>query len=70
MKGMRLKADTKTRVLAAICKLCPFCIAARRVPGSAYAKKLHKIEKHCPFCNAYSKLRTDNSNASKAGEPR
>jgi hypothetical protein len=61
-----LKIDIKTKVLAAFCRVCPFCIAARQWPGSAYAKKLKKIEKNCPFCKAYSKLKAYNSNASKS----
>jgi hypothetical protein len=55
--------QTKTKLLAMVCKLCPFCIVARRWPNSAYAKKLKEIEKHCCFCKAYSKLKTDNSSA-------
>jgi hypothetical protein len=65
LKGAQLKIDTKTKVLAAFCKVCPFCIAARHCPNSAYAKKLKEIEKNCPFCKAYSKLKAYNSNTSR-----
>ena len=57
MKDSRSDIDKKTKILAMFCKLCPFCVAARQWPYSAYAKKLREIEKHCPFCNAYSKLK-------------
>jgi len=53
--------QTKTRLLAAICKLCPFCTAARRWPNSAYARKLKKIEKFCGPCKAYLKLKQKNN---------
>jgi len=56
-KGLRLKIDIKTKVLAAFCRVCPFCIAARHWPDSSYAKKLKEIEKNCPFCKAYLKLK-------------
>jgi len=49
--------------------MCPFCIAARQWPNSAYAKKLKAIEKNCPFCNAYSKLKAHNSNISEPELP-
>jgi len=69
MKGLRLKIDIKTKVLAAFCRICPFCIAARQWPDSTYAKKLKEIEKNCPFCKAYSTLKAHNSNISKADLP-
>jgi len=64
-----LKIDKKTKVLAGFCRVCPFCIAARQWPNSAYAKKLKAIEKNCPFCNAYSKLKAHNSNISEPELP-
>jgi hypothetical protein len=58
-KGLRVKTNMKTKVLAAFCRVCPFCIAARKWPNSAYAKKLKEIEKNCPFCKAYSRLKAN-----------
>lgn len=55
LESLRLKTDMKTKALAAVCRICPFCIAARKWPESAYAKKLKKIEKNCCFCRAYHK---------------
>ena len=64
MKGERSEIDTKTKIMAVFCKFCPFCIVARQWPDSAYAKKLRDVEKHCPFCKAYSELKAYNSNTS------
>lgn len=47
------------RTLAFFCKICPFCIAARKVPDSTYAKTLARLEKYCPACNAYKALYGD-----------
>jgi hypothetical protein len=44
------------KILAAICGLCPFCIARRKWPDSFYGRFMVKIEKHCPFCKAYDEL--------------
>jgi hypothetical protein len=52
-----MNIDKKTKALASVCKACPFCIVARRIPNSAYAKTLKKIEKNCPFCKAYARLK-------------
>ncbi len=46
------------RFLAFLCSICPFCIAARHWPQSAYARKLHALEKNCPACRAYRELHT------------
>ncbi|NCC49920.1 MAG: hypothetical protein EOM20_01765 [Spartobacteria bacterium] len=48
--------DGKTKVLAFLCKVCPFCIAARAFPDSAYAKAMRKAEAECPACRAYDAL--------------
>jgi hypothetical protein len=45
------------RVLATICSICPFCIARRRWPDSAYGRFMRRIEAICPFCRAYDRLR-------------
>jgi len=57
--------DKKTKIMATVCKCCPFCLAARKWPRSAYAKKLEKLEKNCPFCRAYSRLKQSESNVSE-----
>jgi len=43
------------RFLAAICRICPFCIARRRWPDSAYGRFMRQIEANCPFCRAYDR---------------
>jgi hypothetical protein len=45
-----------TRILAFICRICPFCISARRWPESKFAKKLREVERNCPACRAYAEL--------------
>ena len=59
-----MEVDRKTKIMAAVCKFCPFCIAARKWPDSAYAKKLKKLEKNCLFCKAYSRLKQSEQNTS------
>jgi len=51
----------KNKILAFICKVCPFCIAARLFPNSKYAEKMKKLENDCPACKAY-KDQLDNNN--------
>jgi rubrerythrin len=46
----------KTRLLAFACRICPACNAGRLWPESGFAKKLAKVEKNCPACNAYKQL--------------
>ncbi|MCX7011665.1 MAG: hypothetical protein NTW86_03705 [Candidatus Sumerlaeota bacterium] len=41
------------RILALVCAICPFCIAKRQWPDSAYARKMNELEKDCPCCRAY-----------------
>ena len=43
------------RVLAFLCRICPFCICARQWPESGFAKVLARIEKLCPACIAYAR---------------
>jgi hypothetical protein len=45
------------RFLALLCRICPFCIAARRWPDSAYARTLTRLERDCPACRAYARLK-------------
>jgi len=45
-----------TKLLAVCCRICPFCIAARKWPDSALAKKLRQAEKSCPACKAYAQV--------------
>lgn len=44
------------KFLAFLCKICPFCIAARMFPVSGYAKMLKDVEKNCPACKAYAEI--------------
>jgi hypothetical protein len=46
----------KIRALAFLCRVCPVCVVARRVPGSAFAKKLASMEKGCPACRAHHEV--------------
>jgi len=39
--------------LARVCSVCPFCIARRRSPESAYGRIMRRVKKVCPFCRAY-----------------
>jgi len=54
-----MKHDTFTRLKAFICNVCPFCIAARKWPGSKFARKLRNIERKCPCCRAYARIMAD-----------
>jgi hypothetical protein len=49
------------RMLAAVCSVCPFCIARRRFPKSGYARFMAKMEEGCPFCRAYEELEAERS---------
>jgi len=46
----------QTRLLAWLCRLCPFCNAARLWPRSGFARKLAEVEKDCPACRAYRQV--------------
>jgi rubrerythrin len=39
-----------------VCRVCPFCVAARAFPGSAYARALAAAERKCPFCLAHARV--------------
>ena len=45
------------RLLAAVCRVCPCCVIARRWPNSAFARQFRKVQAHCPFCKAHEKVR-------------
>ncbi|MBN1268850.1 MAG: hypothetical protein JXB04_04625 [Kiritimatiellae bacterium] len=49
--------STSTRLLAAVCAVCPFCILARMFPKSGYARFMQKVESNCPACKAYAKMK-------------
>jgi len=53
------------RLLAAVCRVCPWCIARRHWPESAYARFMRAIEKWCPFCRAYDRLEARRDETSK-----
>jgi len=42
-----------TKILAQVCRGCPLCILRRRYPASAFARLAARIERRCPFCQAY-----------------
>ena len=46
----------KTKFLAFLCTICPFCIAARCFPKSKYAEAMKKAEANCPACKAYDEV--------------
>lgn len=48
-------------LLAKVCRICPFCIARRKWPGSRYGRFMAVIERYCPFCRAYDRLHEDES---------
>jgi len=45
-----------TKILASVCRFCPACIFKRRLPGSAYARIMSRLEWACPFCRAYDTM--------------
>lgn len=53
------------RLLASVCAICPICIYTRRNPKSAASKKLVALEKGCPFCAAYIKLKSQERDSGK-----
>ncbi|MHC9540107.1 MAG: hypothetical protein AB9903_11355 [Vulcanimicrobiota bacterium] len=53
----RIKMTFLDKVLASVCTICPLCILKRRFPDSAFSRFIEKVEKCCPFCNAYRKNR-------------
>ena len=59
---MRYGADLITNMLASACRVCPLCICARRWPASRFAKAIQKIERSCPACKAYAKMREKQQN--------
>ncbi|MEW5819584.1 MAG: hypothetical protein AB1782_05285 [Cyanobacteriota bacterium] len=46
------------KLLAFLCKICPFCIVARKFPETGFAKKLAEAEQDCPACKAYKEVYT------------
>ena len=55
-KDSAVKVSKKKRILAFFCKVCPFCVLARKWPGSRFAKFMGRFDKHCPFCRAYKEI--------------
>lgn len=62
---MTSEIDGKTKALAFVCTICPFCIAARLFPKSKYAALMKKAEKECPACKAYARVKGLNSQPSE-----
>jgi len=60
-------------MLAKVCTVCPLCIARRRWPETSYARLMKRLERWCPFCQAYERRRraADPARAARAPtEPR
>ena len=55
--GERVHIPIGLRILAAVCRVCPCCIVARRWPNSAFARQFRKVQHRCPFCKAREKVR-------------
>ena len=47
------------KLIASICYICPLCIIARVLPDSKFAKGMEGFGKICPFCKAYTKLKSN-----------
>ncbi|NQT20795.1 MAG: hypothetical protein HQ592_13895 [Planctomycetes bacterium] len=45
-----------TKLMAAGCSICPFCIPSRIWPNSTFARKMQCLERICPWCRAYNRL--------------
>ena len=52
-------ATTGVKLKALVCAFCPFCAVARFYSESAFARRLRKMEKNCPFCRAYGELKKE-----------
>lgn len=50
---------TGTKLKAWVCRLCPVCIVARRYPDSGLSRKVRAMEKDCPFCRAYQRIKAE-----------
>lgn len=61
-------AKKTKRFLAFLCSICPFCVARRAFPNSAYARFMRGVEKNCPACDAWRQLR-DASGGAKPESP-
>lgn len=48
------------RMMAAVCRICPCCVIARRWPNSRFARRFRRVQHHCPFCRAYRQIRIRN----------
>ena len=55
--AMEKRLSAGTRALAFCCTVCPFCILKRKWPRSTYARVMNSIERCCPFCRSYAKVR-------------
>ena len=62
------KPSILTRVMAAGCSICPFCIPARMWPNSAFARKMHCLERICPWCRAHNRLHGGGADADNEDE--
>ena len=46
-----------TRILAAVCRCWPVCIATRAWPNGWFGRTWRKLGRFCPFCRAEARLR-------------
>ena len=51
------KVSRGTKLLAALCHVCPFCLAAHQWANNAASKAFHRIQAICPSCGASEKVR-------------
>jgi len=58
----------RTKFLAFLCTICPFCIAARCFPKSKYAAAMKKAEASCPACKAYARVEHRAGNTEQRGD--
>jgi len=58
-----------TKILAQVCRGCPFCIMRRRYPESTYARLAGRIERHCPFCQAYDSINAATPSSDSGSHP-
>jgi len=64
------KVSWLTRVLAALCGCCPFCVAKRAWPHSWYGRLWRRMELACPCCRAYARRRAQEPSSEPPAQPK
>ena len=64
---MRKRMD---RVPAKICAVCPLCVDRRHWPDSRHARIMRALERRCPFCRAYDRVRAQTSRQERLADRR